>query len=690
MKDSAENGGQIIEEQHVGSELITIRTVRKILGKQELSIDRILISVSGLLVIFLGLQIWGFSVGVPASNLFSLSVIAAGLSICILPFIFHSRNWRTYLEILTLVFFAISIVSLVHSLVYTSPSYGTDEISFDQYAAQLFLKGKNPYLFNLAPSLNLFQVPSIYHTYTMTGGTVDIQSYPALSFLAYVPFMAMGFLSQVAVYVDVAFWILTILLLYILLPRPYKMISVILGSAPLYDGYVVGGVVDCVFMPFLLFAAWKWDKYGQNGEGWASWIGPIALGFAVSVKQTPWFVAPFLAVAIFMEYRSWKLLGRYVGTSVITFLVINGYFLLRNPVAFLKGIFAPFDSSTIPSGQGLINLTLVERLGGGNLSLYTVGAILLLLTFLLLEVFYYKHFKRLIFLLPSVVLFFPSRSFGSYLIDLFPIFLLSLLTVQSVAHEKKKLSNKKRIAFGVSFVPVLLVFAIAVAVPPPLKMKILKVHTTGQIGTIESMTVNVKNTTNKLLKPHFTITMSPELTTFWIVNKGPMTLAPYQSADYSLAAPNVQSMPSITGGFLVDAFTIKPSALSTTPIYEPQSMHTYILPQSVDYVVPLHKPVQIQVELLDHIGRRIHQAGVPVYLGQVVYDQEGLLAGESSINGSPEGKSPVMALTDTNGIATFYIVGVQPQDNPIYYQSFIEAVNHFPYGYSEMISIRYS
>ena len=35
--------------------------------------------------------------------------------------------------------------------VFIAPDYGTDEIAFDQYAAQLALHGINPYLHSMAP-----------------------------------------------------------------------------------------------------------------------------------------------------------------------------------------------------------------------------------------------------------------------------------------------------------------------------------------------------------------------------------------------------------------------------------------------------------------------------------------------------------------------------------------------------------
>ena len=88
--------------------------------------------------------------------------------------------------------------------VYTSPDYGTDEIAFDQYAAQLALHGINPYLHSMAAAFPLFHVSPNGYTFLLNGHPVTSLSYPALSFEAYLPMLALGATTQAAVWVDVA------------------------------------------------------------------------------------------------------------------------------------------------------------------------------------------------------------------------------------------------------------------------------------------------------------------------------------------------------------------------------------------------------------------------------------------------------------------------------------------------------
>jgi uncharacterized membrane protein len=51
-----------------------------------------------------------------------------------------------------------------------NPSYGTDAVAFDQYAAQLVLHGHNPYTTSMAPALEMFHVPSNVWTLFLSGG----------------------------------------------------------------------------------------------------------------------------------------------------------------------------------------------------------------------------------------------------------------------------------------------------------------------------------------------------------------------------------------------------------------------------------------------------------------------------------------------------------------------------------------
>jgi hypothetical protein len=140
----------------------------------------------------------------------------------------------------------------------------------------------------------------------------------------------------------------------------------------------------------------------------------------------------------------------------------------------------------------------------------------------------------------------------------------------------------------------------------------------------------------------------------------------------------------------VVAFTDGPDTVSASSAYEPTTLHVGLSPDAVNPLVPLGQQVVVRAELLDRIDRRVHRAGVPIYLGQVIYAQEGLIVSEASVNGHAPGQTPVAAYTDADGVATFRIVGTNANANPVYFEANLVDSNRFyPYGYSEILPIRF-
>ncbi|MBO0821993.1 MAG: hypothetical protein J2P26_14240, partial [Nocardiopsaceae bacterium] len=186
--------------------------------------------------------------------------------------------------------------------VFVVPDYATDEMSFDQYAAQLALHGANPYLHSMAPAFPLFHVSPNGYTFKLDGQPVTALSYPALAFEAYMPLLAAGVTTQAAVWVDVAAWAAAAVLLYIVLPRSIAPLAAAIASIDVYIGYAQGGVTDALFVPLLIGAAVGWDRFPDE-RGIRAIRGPVCMGLAMAVKQTPWLVLPFVLAGIAVESR---------------------------------------------------------------------------------------------------------------------------------------------------------------------------------------------------------------------------------------------------------------------------------------------------------------------------------------------------------------------------------------------------
>jgi len=100
--------------------------------------------------------------------------------------------------------------------------------------------------------------------------------------------------------------------------------------------------------------------------------------------------------------------------------------------------------------------------------------------------------------------------------------------------------------------------------------------------------------------------------------------------------------------------------------------------------------VVLRLELLDHLNRPVTESDVPVYLGQVIYGQQGLVFGQAIINQGQVGQTPVVAYTNSLGVATFTIRGTQQSTDPVYFEAnLVNEQLYYPYGYSEIVPIRF-
>ncbi len=446
--------------------------------------------------------------------------------------------------------------------VFIAPDYGTDEIAFDQYAAQLALHGINPYLHSMAAAFPLFHVSPNGYTFRLDGSPVTTLSYPALSFEAYLPLLALGIKTQAAVWAEVAAWALGAVILFTVLPRKLAPLAAVVVSLDVYIGYAVGGITDFLFVPLLVGAAVRWDRFAAT-RGPAAWRGPILMGLAMAVKQTPWLVVPFVVAGIVLESRRAR--GRdqavrdglrYLGIAAAAFVVPNLPYLLSAPSAWLRGVLTPFSSQSVPAGQGLISLSLSLPVGGGSLRAYTIAAAVVFAAIFACYLATYPALKAAAFLLPSLALFFATRSFGSYLVMLIPAAIAAAATTQR-PHASACWQRWRWVVLGGTGASALAVVA-ALTSASPLTMSIRSVRTTGQLATVQRLTLTVTNVTGRSVRPAFTVEDGMSMTAFWRRAHGPAVLGPHQRASYTIEAPSYFAMPSISNGFQVLAFSQRP------------------------------------------------------------------------------------------------------------------------------------
>lgn len=138
------------------------------------------------------------------------------------------------------------------------------------------------------------------------------------------------------------------------------------------------------------------------------------------------------------------------------------------------------------------------------------------------------------------------------------------------------------------------------------------------------------------------------------------------------------------------AFTAGDKTMSHTGSYVPSTWHAALIPDAINHPVPYGVPVTVTAEVLNQLDQPMAVAGMPIYLGQIIYAQQGLQYGQAIINGGYAGETPMMAMTNRQGEATFTIRDVRHETNPVYFEANLaNNINYYPYGYSQILPVRF-
>jgi uncharacterized membrane protein len=646
----------------------------------------------------------------PALIVLVIAMGLIGLAIMVVAWLpgFDPKLARSFPGYLILVISFIAIAMWSYAQVFTYPAYGTDEAAFDQYAAIVATHLHDPYITSMAPSFDLFRVSPNGYTFLLNGHRVDHLSYPALAFELYMPLIVIGINIQAEVIVNVLFFIIALYLLYRYLPDEIKALAIVLGGLDMYIAYAVGGVTDALFMPFLIYAAYKWDSFkvpeAREKQKYKAYLKPVCLGLAMSIKQNAWLIFPLILISFILEDAQANQIkeglrrAKHYGLAAISaFIIPNIAYIIVNPVAWLKGILMPIIANAVPAGQGIVGLTIFTGLGGGSLHAYTLLIALAVVISVAIYIVAYPVARYALFLIPSVILFFGSRSYGSYLVTLAPAALVGAL---SISRDKKFrfYRHYKRIVIAGLIVMTLGIVG-AISVPAPLSIQIVKVVTTGQLQTIDQITIEVKNWTGSVITPAYSIQTAGAVTQFWGIGSGESTIGPNQQATLTLVSPSFYADPPLGQGFQVVAYTSSPPTVSESAVFEPQSWHVALTPDALKTISwPLGHSLSVKAQVLDQFDRPVHVAGIEIYMGQIIYGQSGVKLSDAIISIKAQGfvslpgATPVAGTTNSLGYVIFDLTGTTVHSDPIYFEANLQVnstIDNYPYGYSEILAVRF-
>lgn len=320
-----------------------------------------------------------------------------------------------------------SAATIAVQIVFVTPFYGTDGLALSHLAAERLLAGLDPYTFTTQVSdLERFGVPEYAITTTTFGGLIAPSvSYPAASFLIYVPALLLGIHDLR--WVTLAGEILCLVVLALAVPPSWRIVAllVVLGNVDLGAYGTSGGRTDWLWVaPCMLMIV---DVHSGH------WIrGGLWFGLAAAMKQQPWLLAPFLLVWLYHlgdAPRGSRIrhVVRFAGSAGGTFVIINLPFMALDPIAWIRGVGAPILEPLIPHGQGL---SLISQYGLIDLpkAFYSIMAIGSLVTLAVVYGLAYHRAPNAVWVLPVVVLWFGYRSYQDYFLYWVPLLTLGLLS----------------------------------------------------------------------------------------------------------------------------------------------------------------------------------------------------------------------------------------------------------------------
>lgn len=261
-----------------------------------------------------------------------------------------------------------------------SQVYINDVLSFASVNAHTALAGRNPYTSDASfvpallayphapptplqgpifgsgytyPSLaDVFAVDRAYvrdpSRYAAAFDPRTLHSYPALSFLIYLPLLAVG--VQNVLWVSFAAYVGLLVWLVSLAPVNERGWVALTGLAALTIPF--GSLLLDTELICLLFLLPAWRLRERSG-----WLSAVALGLALAYKQYCWFFAPLFLLDALLRH-GWRAAARRALIACVAFLAPNLPFILASPGAWWDSMWLPLTIAVFPQGMGLVMLPL--------------------------------------------------------------------------------------------------------------------------------------------------------------------------------------------------------------------------------------------------------------------------------------------------------------------------------------------
>jgi len=411
------------------------------------------------------------------------------------------------------------------------PGIGTDSMGLTVYSGELLLHGINPYGKDLSAYHDRFRMSGHVMTPRVDGSSVNIQPYPALSFLIYIPSLLLHFDPR---WISVLAHVFTLLLLYVIAPRQLRIIAVmVLSFNPDFYDYDAGSVTDVTYIPFLCAAAFWWIRRPI--------LASAMIALACALKQDAWLDLPafFFGIYLLSEgSRSSRLVTVARGTvvAIVVWLIPNIYFMVNDFAGWKSGILEPFIDHNVEFGSGVINLFLQSK-AIASPQLMTIAALAVAASMLGLFIIYPRKLRNVMWLLPGMMLFMAPRSLQNYFLYLIPVCMASLFgSLRPVVLARCRAIRRLTppIVSATSLLAIVCVGLIGCSQEIPVNVAVVKLISAPQVDYLEKLDIRVTNNLTRPLSASYLVATNGYNQSLWTCSDGCPSIPTGQSRNIEL------------------------------------------------------------------------------------------------------------------------------------------------------------